>query len=572
MVAMTPDGVYAVTGAHGGTVCVWELSRGGLLANFEPHVGSVRAVAITADGRRVITAGSDRKIHEWHRVLQESTLTIDVSVGDIVGLAVTDDGSRAIISGTKGSPQIWNLESRSVIHSLTDHEYEGWDGAAAVALAADGACALTAAPDGLRVWDVSDSFSFDREHTETHEQFITNIVATKSGKIITFTGKEIVTFESSSGEIVSAIQPSHRYFEGVSGDGHKVLVADEYGFEIWNLVTSERIGRAIEPDLLHSMRAGFVISYDGTKVIVADMEAGAGVHLYRLTSKGSFMHYVLVDSSPAVRALQAAADDSILIAFETGELGKVDLNTLEPKILMRQRLPERLTYGNYMHGDDYYDSSVGEVIFSHSGRTVMLEHKGSVEVFVLDDATQWHFSGSFMYGRYFKAERAIPRLEEPDDHLIEEWDVLAERLIYIEETHERLEYLRDMQVSADGRHGLTCAETGTSAIVEIWDLRERILRFRLADEYSEVLPPDGTYIITQAKYPKQSLRLWNISDGVHLTTLKTHERVTCIAVSPAEPHRMFFGYRDGTVARVDIFAGTPSTSGEAHAPSRLGVI
>lgn len=58
----------AVTGAHDGTVCVWDLAGRRLLGEpLTGHSGEVFAVRVTElDGRAVaITAGQDRQMRVW---------------------------------------------------------------------------------------------------------------------------------------------------------------------------------------------------------------------------------------------------------------------------------------------------------------------------------------------------------------------------------------------------------------------------------------------------------------------------------------------------------------------------
>jgi WD40 repeat protein len=64
-VAVTPDGDRIVSGAEDGTVRVWDLDGGELLATFTGHEHIVRAVAVTPDGDRIVSGSNDGTVRVW---------------------------------------------------------------------------------------------------------------------------------------------------------------------------------------------------------------------------------------------------------------------------------------------------------------------------------------------------------------------------------------------------------------------------------------------------------------------------------------------------------------------------
>ena len=58
-VAVTGDGIRAVTGGYDGTAIVWDLGAGTALHTPRRPAAPVRAVAVSGDGGRAVTGGYD---------------------------------------------------------------------------------------------------------------------------------------------------------------------------------------------------------------------------------------------------------------------------------------------------------------------------------------------------------------------------------------------------------------------------------------------------------------------------------------------------------------------------------
>jgi WD40 repeat protein len=66
-VAVSPDGKLAASASHDGTVRVWNLTRGEVVALLgDPkHLVPVQAVAFSPDGKTLASAGADKLVHLW---------------------------------------------------------------------------------------------------------------------------------------------------------------------------------------------------------------------------------------------------------------------------------------------------------------------------------------------------------------------------------------------------------------------------------------------------------------------------------------------------------------------------
>jgi hypothetical protein len=200
--AFLPGGDRAVTGAHDGTVRIWDLNTGLMKAAPLRHPGEVYCLAVSADGHRLLTGGSgeggqgglagctirlwdldtgkELRAFEWHtdvvsavaflpgdRKFLSSAWDGTIRLWDAEGqeeprlferpgatvrcLAVSPDGSRAASGNADGDVRLWDVFTGKVFKRLpTDAEEVD-----CVAFTPDSKRLLTGSTDRLvRVWDV----------------------------------------------------------------------------------------------------------------------------------------------------------------------------------------------------------------------------------------------------------------------------------------------------------------------------------------------------------------------------------------------------------------------------------
>lgn len=63
--AETPDGECVVSASGDGTLKVWDLDTGRVLATLEGHTSDVLGCAVTRDGQYVVSASADRTVKVW---------------------------------------------------------------------------------------------------------------------------------------------------------------------------------------------------------------------------------------------------------------------------------------------------------------------------------------------------------------------------------------------------------------------------------------------------------------------------------------------------------------------------
>ena len=196
--ALSPDGKLLATGDKAGTVKLWDLASGRLLAAVEAHKGEVTALDFSPDGRELATCGfDDAVLRDWdataalnllwgtdtasagisalafspdgktvaamirhHRVdffdkltgRQQEGFQVEHGFAEVRSLAFSPDGKLLATGSDSGAVKLWDVET-SVLHAAL----QGHTGSInAVAFTPDGGTIATCSEDRtVRLWDVA---------------------------------------------------------------------------------------------------------------------------------------------------------------------------------------------------------------------------------------------------------------------------------------------------------------------------------------------------------------------------------------------------------------------------------
>jgi WD40 repeat protein/DNA-binding SARP family transcriptional activator len=201
--ALSPDGSFAVTASHDGTVRRWELHTGEarILADISPHAAltcaispdgrflllgpgkgtsndpdyslrlldsrsgeeryrlsghteAVQDVAFSPDGRLALSGGQDRQLMLWDVTTGLLVAILTGSPDVPLRLAFSPDGALACQGSLSGEILLWDMEQRIPIRRLTGHQ----EPVTQVLFSADGSRLYSASGDGtVREWRVDRS-------------------------------------------------------------------------------------------------------------------------------------------------------------------------------------------------------------------------------------------------------------------------------------------------------------------------------------------------------------------------------------------------------------------------------
>jgi WD40 repeat protein len=88
------------------------------------QVASVQAVAVSTDGRRAVSGGDDGMVRVWDLDVEELR-TVTGHDGPVGAVAVGADG-RCAVSAGGGMVRMWNLDAGTLLHTLTVGTRRQW--------------------------------------------------------------------------------------------------------------------------------------------------------------------------------------------------------------------------------------------------------------------------------------------------------------------------------------------------------------------------------------------------------------------------------------------------------------
>jgi WD40 repeat protein/serine/threonine protein kinase/DNA-binding LacI/PurR family transcriptional regulator len=163
-IALSPNGVQAVTGSRDGSIIQWDIQTGQALQVLEGHSQDenvIHALAYSPDGNRIFAATQAGDILEWNPegVLQDP---LEAHAAPVRTLAISPDGTRLASGGGnillgESRPEdnvirIWDLATNQVVSELAGHSAP----VNALAFSPNGTRLLSGADDNtLILWDVT---------------------------------------------------------------------------------------------------------------------------------------------------------------------------------------------------------------------------------------------------------------------------------------------------------------------------------------------------------------------------------------------------------------------------------
>jgi WD40 repeat protein/tetratricopeptide (TPR) repeat protein len=121
-VAFSPDGKILAMASREGSVLLWDVAGGKLLATLKGHSSAVSAVVFSPDGRTLATGGGDQTVRLWNVETRRELMQLDagdIELGDVETLAFSPDGKHLLAGGRTNSaiwstvPIIWSNSNRA---------------------------------------------------------------------------------------------------------------------------------------------------------------------------------------------------------------------------------------------------------------------------------------------------------------------------------------------------------------------------------------------------------------------------------------------------------------------------
>ena len=192
--AISTDGLHAISGSFDTSAIRWSLSRNAAEQVMRFHDGPVNAVALLKDGR-IVTAGGDAHIAIWTAGKQSPDRVLDGHTGPIAALAVSPDGKTLASASWDRTVRLWPLAGGP--SRVLEGNGQNVNG---VAFSPDGTAVISAGYDGtIRIWQTgSDGLSVHNVPSP-----LNSVVAAPNGDIVAAGASGKVFFLSGSGELMA---------------------------------------------------------------------------------------------------------------------------------------------------------------------------------------------------------------------------------------------------------------------------------------------------------------------------------------------------------------------------------
>jgi cytochrome c len=145
-IAISPDGLTAISGSFDQSAILWRIDEGTAIAVLRFHEGAVNAVAALPDGR-FLTGGEDGRIALWRGAEPKPTRILERHSASVVGLGVSLDGANVASASWDGTARVQSLSGEET-RILEGHQ----GNVNGVAFLPDGRLVSVGYDATLRIW------------------------------------------------------------------------------------------------------------------------------------------------------------------------------------------------------------------------------------------------------------------------------------------------------------------------------------------------------------------------------------------------------------------------------------
>jgi len=111
-VAITSNGRCGLSGAHDGTLKLWDLRTGELIRSFVGHTDAVSAVAVAPDDHLALSGSADQTIRFWDLATGQLLHSFTGHTAPVSAVSICPDGRHGLSGSRDRTLRLWDLEQR----------------------------------------------------------------------------------------------------------------------------------------------------------------------------------------------------------------------------------------------------------------------------------------------------------------------------------------------------------------------------------------------------------------------------------------------------------------------------
>jgi WD40 repeat protein len=545
-VALSPDGHRLVTGNNvfDATkrleiiVSVWDLATGTRLHRLAGHVGGIRDLAITPDGVGAISVGDDRKARVWN--LQKGELLHEL-VHDyfvVTAVAVTSNGHQAVTACADGALTIWDLLTGGRIRRFSCPRRRTTrvkPYVNAIAIASGGMPAVFAMMDEtLRVWNpVSHKFG---QVLTGHADDVLDVALSANGAVAVSTSRDgtiRVWRPGERAEFVGGRAHASRITSlALTPDASRTLSASwDHTLAVWDTQTGDQLSTLTG----HAEAVNAVLAVpDGRRAVSSSSDRTVKVWNLRSGKEERSFPGGTGGEWPTERLVVLTSDGHSIV--NAARSGTIAVHGVASRSTIWQREGE---------------SQPRYVAVTPDGRHVLV-CPGEGDVWILDAQ-----SGSRTHRLRVAGQPAEIVVSTADGRgaavgygngTVRLWDVVRGTRVLTLRGHS--DVISALGATPDGKLLISCDRQGH---VRVWDLAAGIEHARLEGHSNRIwilaVAPDSRYCVTGSA--DHTVRVWDVQAGRPVAALLTEGDVWACAIGP-DSRTIVAGGDSGRVHFLDL--------------------